>query len=195
MSHHIYHTRGLILGSIPVGESNKFYKIFTEELGLVWASAQAVRMGKSKLRYSLQNFSWVTLDLVKGREVWRITSAREEAPCSALKADAERFKIFMRLCALVSRMIHGERQEKELFVDLFNLVNFLESNTLPVMLQPSLETLAEARILARLGYFDDTLNIQSVRAREWSLDILEKFKEDRGFTVFKINESLHASHL
>lgn len=195
MSHHIYHTRGLILGSIPIGESNKFYKIFTEELGLVWASAQAVRMEKSKLRYALQDFSWVTLDLVRGRDIWRITSAQEEASYPALKADTERFKIFMRLCALVSRMIHGERQEKELFLDLFNLVNFLESTALSETWAPSLETLAEARILARLGYFDDTFNIQLVRTKEWSLDILERFKEYRELTVSKIHEALHASHL
>lgn len=195
MSHHIYHTRGLILGSIPIGESNRFYKIFTEELGLVWASAQAVRMEKSKLRYSLQDFSWVTLDLVRGREVWRITSAREEAPLPRLKADTERFKIFMRLCALVSRMIHGERQEKELFADLFNLVNFLESTNLPDGLVFSLETLARARILARLGYLGDVFNGQFAKTGEWSLSILEMFKGEREVVASKISEALNASHL
>ena len=176
MSHHIYHTRGLILGSIPIGESNRFYKILTEELGLVWASAQAVRMEKSKLRYSLQDFSWVTLDLVKGREVWRITSALEEVSRPALKANAGRFKIFIRLCALISRMIHGERQEKELFADIFNLADFLESTNLPDELAFSIETLATARILMRLGYLGYILNNQSIKIEGWSLDILEMFE-------------------
>lgn len=194
MSHHIYHTRGLILGSIPIGESNKFYKIFTEELGLVWASAQAVRMEKSKLRYSLQNFSWVTLDLVKGREVWRITSAREETAHPALKADTERFQIFVRICALVSRMVHGERQEKELFEDLLSLANFFEQNTVQ-SISPSVEVLASARVLARLGYLDDTLNDQFTRIRGWSTDILGEFEKEREMVVVKIKEALNASHL
>lgn len=195
MSHHIYHTRGLILGSIPIGESNRFYKIFTEELGLVWASAQAVRMEKSKLRYALQNFSWITLDLVKGREVWRITSASEAIAHPILRNEIERFKIFARICALVSRMVHGERQEKEIFEDLLNFANFLESTTLSDPLIPSLETLASARILARLGYLDDTLNVQFTRVRDWSVGILEKFEEDRELVASKINEALNASHL
>lgn len=195
MSHHIYHTRGLILGSIPIGESNKFYKIFTEELGLVWASAQAVRMEKSKLRYSLQDFSWVTLDLVKGREVWRITSAREEVSCPALKANAGCFKIFICLCALISRMIHGERQEKEIFADIFNLADFLESTNLPDGLASSLETLATARILVHLGYLGDVLNNRFIKIEKWSLDILEMFEDEREMVASKINEALNASHL
>lgn len=194
MSHHIYHTRGLILGSVPIGESNRFYKIFTEELGLVGASAQAVRMEKSKLRYSLQNFSWVMLDLVKGREVWRITSAREEASHPVLKADTERFKIFVRVCALVSRMVHGERQEKELFEDLFSLANFLEQNTAQSVLS-SVEVLASARVLSRLGYLDDTLNEQFTKIRGWSTDILGEFEKEREVVAVKINEALNASHL
>lgn len=195
MSHHIYHTRGLILSSIPIGESNRFYKIFTEELGLIWASAQAVRVEKSKLRYALQNFSWVMLDLVNGREVWRITSAREEISHPALKADTACFKIFARVCALVSRMVHGERQEKELFEDLLNLANFLEEKVLPEALIPSLEVFAGARVLARLGYFDDTLNNQFTRAGEWSTDTLNAFEKEREEVSSKINEALNASHL
>lgn len=195
MSHHIYHTRGLILGSIPIGESNRFYKIFTEELGLVSASAQAVRMEKSKLRYALQNFSWVMLDLVNGREVWRITSAREEISHPVLKADTERFKIFARVCALVSRMVHGERQEKELFEDLLNFANFLESASLSEIGTLSLEVLASARILARLGYLDSAFNNQFTTGREYSPDILGKFERERDLVASKIEEALNASHL
>lgn len=194
MSHHIYHTRGLILGSIPLGESNRFYKIFTEELGLVWASAQAVRMEKSKLRYALQNFSWITLDLVKGREVWRITSAGEAIAHPILRKEIERFKIFARICALVSRMVHGERQEKEIFEDLLNFANFLEQNTAQ-SIPSSVEILASARVLAHLGYLDDTLNDQFGRMRGWSTDILEEFEKEREVVAVKIDEALTASHL
>ena len=195
MSHHIYHTRGLILGSIPIGESNRFYKIFTEEMGLVWASAQAVRMEKSKLRYSLQHFSWVTIDLVKGREVWRIISAREEIPYSLLKADSEHFKIFARLCSLISRMVHGERQEKDIFDDLYHLIIFLESTSLSERLYRCIETLAVARILLKLGYLEHTLSDDITKAKGWSVEILEKFEKDNEIVISKINEALDTSHL
>ncbi|MBI3634128.1 MAG: DNA repair protein RecO [Candidatus Yonathbacteria bacterium] len=195
MSHHIYHTRGIILGSIAIGEANRFYKIFTEELGLVWVSAQSVRMEKSKLRYSLQHYVWVTLDLVKGREVWRITSAQEDVIHTILRTDTKHFKMFAEICALVSRMVHGERQEEGLFKDLFELANFLEQKEIPDDLVQSFQVFASARVLAWLGYFDDSLNEQFTKTDKWSIDMLKIFEKEREAVSLKIDEALHASHL
>ena len=47
--HPIYHTKAVILRSQPVGEANKRYWLFTEELGLVVAVATGVRKHASKL--------------------------------------------------------------------------------------------------------------------------------------------------
>ncbi len=126
--YHIHHTRGLVLWSMPTGESNRFYKIFTEELGLVGVSAQSVREEKSKLRYVLQDFSWVTLDLVRGKEVWRITSAGEGRNLSIIKGDHACFKLFARMCLLVLRLVHGEGREDNLFHDLVSMTEFLEKD-------------------------------------------------------------------
>ncbi len=75
--HHIYHTEGIILGSKNYGETGKYYSIFTRDLGMVYASAQGVRKISSKFRYVLQDFSYVKVDLVRGRDFWRVTSASE----------------------------------------------------------------------------------------------------------------------
>ena len=115
MSHHIYHTRGAILSSTFIGESNRFYKIFTEELGLVSASAQSVREGKSKLRYTLQDLSLVTVDLVRGKEVWRIVSAGAWHPLEEIKKDELRIKLLARFYTLLSRLLHGEGRDQDLF--------------------------------------------------------------------------------
>ena len=73
--HHIYHTEGIILGSKNYGEAGKYYSIFTRDLGMIYASAQGVRKMSSKLRFILQDFSYVKVDLVQGRDFWRVTSA------------------------------------------------------------------------------------------------------------------------
>ncbi len=195
MAHHIYHTRGIILGSVPIGESNRFYKIFTEELGLVGASAQSVRKEESKLRYVLQDFSLINVDLVRGKEVWRITSAGEEASFPVLRGDTARLKLFARTCALLSRLIHGEGREDELFHDLLGALNFLEQTVIPAELTLSFESLAALRSLVWLGYLDPEPYERFLVPGVWSLSLLEDFETIRTKAIPEINEALHSSQL
>lgn len=195
MPHHIYHTRGIVIGSVPTGESNRFYKIFTEELGLVNAAAQSVREGKSKLRYVLQDFSFVTLDLVRGKEVWRITSAGEWRDLAGIKSEQKKLKIFARYCTLLSRLLQGEGREQELFYDGVSLVNFLEKTTMPDDFVLSLETLVALRVLVRLGYLDPSGYEAFLREGVLNEEILENFEMVRIESLVKINEALRVSHL
>lgn len=191
----MYHTRGVIVGSVHTGESNRFYKIFTEQLGLVNASAQSVREGKSKLRYVLQDFSFVTLDLVRGKEVWRITSAGEWRDLVGIKDEQKKLKIFARYCTLLSRLLQGEGREQELFDDGVSLVNFLEKSVIQDNLVLSLETLVALRVLVRLGYLDPSGYEAFLGGGVWDEEILEKFEMIRLGSLVKINEALRASHL
>lgn len=195
MSHHIYHTRGVILASNAVGESNRFYKIFTEELGLVGGSAQSVREGKSKLRYTLQDFSMVTVDLVRGKEVWRIVSAGTHRPLDVIKNDHARLKLFASYCALLSRFLHGEGRDQELFDEVTRVADFIEKKTIPDELTLSFETLATLRVLAHLGYVDGEGYEKFLDRDAYSVDILEDFEKIRPVVLHKINEALNASHL
>lgn len=195
MSHHIYHTRGVILASNAVGESNRFYKIFTEELGLVGGSAQSVREGKSKLRYTLQDFSIVNVDLVRGKEVWRIVSAGTHRPLDVIKNDHARLKLFASYCALLSRLLHGEGRDQELFDEIVMVIDFLEGETLPQELTLSFETLATLRVLEHLGYVDTEGYENFLNRDEYSIGILEDFEKIRPIVLHKINEALNASHL
>ncbi len=193
--YHIYHTRGLILSSSPIGESNRFYKIFTEELGLVGASAQSVREEKSKLRYILQDFSWVTLDLVRGKEVWRITSAVEGRNLSVIKGDSARLKLFIRMCSLVLRLVHGEGREDNLFHDLVLMTEFLEKDTAGVKFELASEAIVALRILAHLGYLDPVKYKDFLYPATLSVDLLEEFEKIRTATIPVINNALRASQL
>lgn len=195
MSHHIYHTRGIILSSQPAGESNRFFKIFTEELGLIGGSAQSVREGKSKLRYTLQDLSFVTVDLVRGKEVWRIVSAGTHHPLDNIKKDHARLKLFASYCALISRLLHGEGRDQELFDEIIRVIDFLEKETVPQELALSFETLATLRVLAHLGYIDPEGYKNFLGRDVYSLGVLENFEKIRPTVLHKINEALNASHL
>ncbi|MGB2580335.1 MAG: DNA repair protein RecO [Minisyncoccia bacterium] len=195
MSHHIYHTHGIILSSSSVGESNRFYKIFTEELGLVGAMAQSVREGKSKLRYTLQDLSLITVDLVRGKEMWRIVSAGAWRQGDAINADDMRLKLFARFCALLSRLLHGEGRDQELFEEIVRVADFLEKNVIPEDLSFSFEVLAILRILVHLGYLDPKEYGKFLGAEAYSIETLMEFEKIRLVAIPKINEALNASHL
>lgn len=193
MSHHIYHTRGFILASQAIGESNRFYKIFTEELGLIGGSAQSVREGKSKLRYTLQDYSMVTVDLVRGKEVWRIISAGTLRPFETIKENAPRLKLFARFCAFLSRLLQGEGRDQELFDEIVRVADFLEKEKLPQELALSFETLTALRVLVHLGYIDPDGYEQFLGPDAY--DNLSRFENIRLEVLPKINEALNASHL
>ena len=78
MLHHIYHTEGFVLSGQSVGEANKYFRIFTKDFGMVGAMAQGIRLLQSKLRYSLQDYSYSKISLVRGKQVWRIVGAIKE---------------------------------------------------------------------------------------------------------------------
>ncbi|MBI5077777.1 MAG: DNA repair protein RecO [Candidatus Yonathbacteria bacterium] len=195
MSHHIYHTRGIILSSRPAGESNRFYKIFTEELGLVGATAQSVREGKSKLRYTLQDLSMVSVDFVRGKEVWRIVSAGAWRPLDLVKEDSIRIKLLASFCSLLSRFLHGEWRNKELFEEIVAVSDFLETWEINSELVLSFETLVSLRVLAHLGYLDPKGYEKFLSPIPYSGEILQEFEKIRPMVLSQINEALSASHL
>lgn len=195
MSHHIYHTRGVILSSQFSGESNRFYKIFTEELGLIGATAQSVREGKSKLRYTLQDFSLITVDLVRGKEVWRIVSAGIYRPDSVTKENLVCIKLFAGFCALLSRLLHGEGRDQELFDEMVRVADFLGTHILEKEPALSFETLSTLRVLVHLGYVNPEGYEKFMDLSAYSMGSLMEFEKIRSTVVTKINEALNASHL
>ena len=77
--HHKYSTEAFILKSLHHKDADKVYVLFTENFGLIRASAQGVRLLKSKLRYHLSDFSCINISLVRGRDYWRIVGAEKSA--------------------------------------------------------------------------------------------------------------------
>ncbi|HEY9480999.1 MAG TPA: recombination protein O N-terminal domain-containing protein [Candidatus Paceibacterota bacterium] len=116
MSYSVYSTRGFVLGSAPSGEASKTYSIYTEDFGLVRARAQSVRTLASKLRYNLDDYSFGTFSLVRGKEFWRVTGAQSE-PIFDKESAAAR----ARVLHLVRRLVHGEEPNPELFAILSRL--------------------------------------------------------------------------
>jgi len=186
MSHHIYHTEGIVLSGYNTGEANKYVAVFTRELGLVRATVQSIRKSTSKLRYSLQNYSFAKVDFVRGRDVWRITNAIPLTLFDNVLKDSTKVKLVARIVMLIERLCHGEEQNVILFDEVlsgFKKLEKIEMNNEELL---DFETMLVAKILFHLGYWKGEKGIENIVN-----DVLINRKE----IICKINEALKESHL
>ncbi|MEA1929869.1 MAG: DNA repair protein RecO [Patescibacteria group bacterium] len=181
MSHHLHHTQGILIHSRSYGEANRLLYLLTPDLGLVLVAAQGVRQSYSKLRGQLSNYSQLRLSLVRGRGVWRLTAAESlnGFQVSALPLEARR--VWLRLCALLVRLVHGEEGHPELFACFINWAEQLPSLEADALARRSL--LWHLELLYLLGYIPKE-----------QLDYA-RLNEDEPRLVALINQALEGSHL
>ena len=192
--HHIYHTEGLILGSKNFGEAGKYYSIFTRDLGMVYASAQGVRKMSSKLRFILQDYSYVKIDLVQGRDFWRVTSASKTNLLDQLSKNPETFAVFYNIANLLKRLLAGIEPNETLFVDLINGLSVLEKIETEKDLR-NLEAILVLRILNNLGYIGGDEKLQNLVKSPFEPDLIFEASKSRREILNQINKALKETHL
>lgn len=190
MAHVLYLVEGLIIKSWPLGESNKMFLVLTDKLGLIKITAQAIRENKSKLRCHLQTGHLAKLELVKGREFWRLVGASGSA--KVLPSNLEARQVLARVARLMQRLVPLDEPNPYLYQDLISSLNLMKGE--PDLL--SVETLLVLRLLYNLGYFDPVPQFTDVVAGgELAPSMLENFSARRGEAIKLINESLSGGHL
>jgi len=187
MSYAVYTTRGFILGSVPSGEASKLYHLYTDDFGLIFAKAQSVRLLTSKLRFNLEDYSFGTFSLVRGREVWRLTGAGE-------KITNVRFaRIHARVLNLVRRLVHGEEKNPELFRALEYMMKGIESEAPHDT--DAFELLILIHVLSSLGYIDAKLLVDIDCSLPPSLSDLVRIKTKKREVIAEINKALRETQL
>lgn len=205
--HHIYTTKAIIIKSIPIGEANKYYFLLTQDLGFVRATAQGVRLDKSKLKGHLQDFCMVSISLVRGKDIWRITSVETIENRSFLK-DINKLIAIKNIFSMLTRLLHGEEKNEPLFNSVESSYNFLLRNKLSQDSIKNLETITILRILYHLGYFKKSSPTKSSVAEnakfdlsdyviddELSIDLLNLFDNNKKVAITDINNALNETHL
>lgn len=210
MSHHIYTTEGVVIEGLPRGETGKVLRIFTRDLGMVYARATGLRSNASKLRYHTQDHTHGSFSLVRGREVWRLTGASSTSNTGSASSagggtdnntDKSIKALYARVLALLKRMLPGEEAHPELFdvidsfrnrlLDLSGKKNILDKEELR-----NIECLVVLRIIDRLGYLKDDLGLRDiVSSDEWGRETVGKIASKRKNAILLINEALRESQL
>ena len=205
--HQIYTSEGFIIDSRPYGESGKVLFIFTKDFGLVIATAQGIRLEKSKLRPFIQDYSFGTFSLVRGKEYWRLTSANEKPSVPRwlgtppFSKEDKGTELIAKIALLLKRLLHGEEANKKLFEIVSACNNFISGGLTSGKdfngeEWKSLESLIVFRILNALGYVGKDVSLKDeLLSNELSKGLIGKVLGDRIAINRHINKALKESHL
>jgi DNA repair protein RecO len=195
MSHHIYHTKGIVIEAFDVKEANKTYWIFTRDLGMIVAAAQGVRLAASKLRFSLQPLSIAEVSLVRGRAGWRVVNAREVSNIFWRIKDApQSVAMSSRVLRLMRRLVVGEEKNEALFDKLYEGLTYLATSptTKEVM---NLEFILLLQVLYTLGYFAPPTDLLWCINDPLSPEMIENMSVFRSKAIAHINSSIKETQL
>jgi len=186
--HTLHTTKAFVLQSYPHGESNKTYKLLTREKRLLYAHGQGVRELKSKNRYALQTGCLLEVTLVRGREVWRITGARD--PIAATSQESVVYK--RKILHLIGNMLAVEDPVEEVFDVLSEGYRaFSEFSDSKV---PLVEVVTLVRLMDKLGFVARPVTEPALEmflgTSQISESILNAALEHRRMLVLRINSAL-----
>jgi len=192
--HHIYHTEGIILGSKNVGEAGRYYSIFTRDLGMIYASAQGVRKMSSKLRFVLQDFAYLKIDLVQGKDFWRVTNASKTNRLEQITKRSENFQILANISRLLLRLLAGVEPNKILFTDLLYGLLILEKAETKEDLR-NIEAVLVLRIVHNLGYIGGNEILETFIKSPFEENMIFEAAKNRKIILSEINKALKETHL
>ncbi|MCX6754072.1 MAG: DNA repair protein RecO [Candidatus Nomurabacteria bacterium] len=193
--HHIYHTNGFILNSHNKGEANKMLTIYTREMGLVRAMVQGVRLHKSKLRFSMQDFSYAKIDLVRGKDIWRVTTASNISTFPFARKSRPSLLIIARISKLLERLCDGEESNEKIFDDFIQALYLLDNTDIEPSSREALELHLVLRIMDSLGYIGESADLLSYLGCPINLYKTNLLLKEKQSIISHINKALNESQL
>lgn len=194
MSYHIYTTSSLILKRKNFGEADLMLYVLTKDFGLILASAKSARLLASKNKGFLQEYSFVSISCVKGKNGWKITNVVGEGDTfSDYRKGGQ--EILAKVSSVLIKMITGESPHREVFLTVKSGFEFLKNLEEKYVL--NFEVLIVLRILFELGYVarDDNSEKFLNDMTHWDIDLLKKVEIEKRNLIDLINKALKESHL
>lgn len=189
MSHKIYTTEAIVVGSRFNNTSDKSFLLFTRSAGMLWATGKSVREERSKQRFALQEFSFIRASLVKGRHGWRLGSVVALDNFFTHVNNRESRLAIVTIIKRIRQFLHGESNHFELFDETVQILNKLKTEN-----SSELERLVDIftlRFLFALGYVASELSFSNYlkETKWWELPPLPKEARKA------IEKAQRASHL
>lgn len=191
MSHAIYQTEALILKTKNMKESNKLIWLYTKKFGLIYATMQSLRELRSKMRYHVHPYSLIDVDVISGRNIWRVTGAHEKRSAFNL-IDTPWYRLISLVSDTLSRLCVGEEENELLWSEIILCItNFIPENEDFVT---EYEHIIMVRILHALGYWNgEDIILQT--ENPYTAEVFNYMSINKMIYIKKINASLYDSQL
>ncbi len=184
MSYAIYKTEALILRIVPHGEASLDVTFLTRDLGTITARAQSGRGAESKMRMQLTRYHHVVIDVVRGKNIWRLTGITEMGHYHIF-TDAQFLRAWHRMTLLAEHLIRGEDAHSELFDFFIALAQNSDTRS-----NAGVEIFGVIHVLDMLGYWHGE-KFPKLPTHE----ILDRCFEQKKDLVKMINESIGATQI
>jgi DNA repair protein RecO len=171
------------------------FSIYTREMGLVRTMAQGVRFHKSKLRFSMQDFSYIKVDLVRGRDLWRVTTAKSITSFPFARTNKDSLLLIARISKLLERLCTGEQPNKKIFDDFIQVLYLLDDTNITSSSREALELYLVLRIMNTLGYIGDSLLLKQYLTIPFNEICIESLLKEKQSIIAYINKALNESQL
>ena len=193
MSHTIYNTEAFVISSRGSGEADKTFHLFTKDFGTIRAKATGIRKIESRLRYFVQDMKYIDASLVKGKNYWRLVSARPIHDLNSIKSLATPSRV--RGLQLIGKLAPEEESHSELFSELVAAYTYTSGAHPSNDVVESIEALLALKILHAFGYWGDEQADNMLVVSPFNLDSIEKIKASRKSIIKELNKSLAATQL
>jgi recombinational DNA repair protein (RecF pathway) len=161
---------------------------------MIYASAQGVRKMSSKLRFVLQDFAYLRVDLVQGKDFWRVTTASKMNILEDVTKNFETLKVFVNISRLLKRLLAGVEPNESLFADVLSGLLMLEKAITQEDLR-NIEAIMVLRIVNNLGYIGENEIFKSLIKSPFEENMIFEVSKNRRIILSEINKALKETHL
>ena len=169
-------------------EANKLLVLYTRDFGLIYVGAQSIRNLNAKMKYHVQSYNYIDVDIIRGRDVWRLTGVHQKISSLSF-VETPWYPLCVRLSEIIQRLCKGEESNHELWKEIQGVYEYIGTEFLS-----EIEIILVARILHALGYWSgDEMCV--VSDMPYSLESISFTKDHKRTLIRKINQSFVDSQL
>ena len=156
-----YTMMALVLNQYPNGENDIMLRLYTEDLGVIYALAKSLRKKDGKLKAHVRKYHYTNITIVKGKEIYRLTGASEIPIVTYSKNEKHNQSILPEAAKLIEKYYQGEQKSSSLFKKVFVLTERFSTD-----INADLNTYRRClylTLLIDLGYIDAvSLGVQTI---------------------------------
>jgi DNA repair protein RecO (recombination protein O) len=164
--------KGIVLGSMPVGEYDRRLSILTCEKGRISAFASGARRPMSSLRAACRLFTYAAFTVYPRRDSYSVVKCENPVYFDELSMDPEKSYYGMYFCELLEYFTRENADEAEQVKLLYTALKALLKAAMPVTL---VRRVFELRALANFGEAPNIFECNRCRKKdgetEWIFDI------------------------